>query len=172
MVGATKVKLSAITIIAFMACVFITLFLLQGRGEDLFCDEASDDYAMMFALQYTSLAYLFKVDNNLVLWVCRGPTKSGTATEEDFSNPGLDWRSTQITQEDFDYLLSLTREAQPKRESSHAEGLVLLGAWILTVFYDSSTFHGGIGGVRFESLTEKLVELSPIRVDLTVWGGS
>ena len=171
MVGATKVKLSAITIIAFMACVFITLFLLQGRGEDLFYDEASDGYVMMFAIQYTPLAYLFKVDNDLVLWACRGPTKSGIATEEDFANPGLNWRSAQITQEDFDFLLSLTREIQ-HRGGIFDDGFEVFGAWTMIVLYDSSIFRVGIHGRISGPLSDKLIELSPVRVDLTEWGGS
>ena len=42
----------------------------------------------------------------------------------------------------------------------------------MAVFYDSPTFRTGIHGRTSGPLSDKLVELSPIRVDLTVWGGS
>ena len=169
-------KLSATTIIVgaitFAACASIAFFLLQGRGEDSHCNDASGEYVMMFAFQYAARGYYFKVDNDLFIWVCPGLSERDIVTEEDFANPEFNWRGAQITQEDFDYLVSLVKETPLRSESSLGDDFAIVGAWTITVFYDSSIARGLSHACRFECLTEKLVELSPIRVDLTVWGGS
>ena len=173
----TKMRLRAIviigSIIAFATCAFIAFFLLQERGEDLFRDEVNDDYAMKFAFQYGGGgAYYVKVDDNLFIWACRGPVEGYNVAEEDFANPELNWRSAQITQDDFDYLVSLVKETPLRSEGSFSDDFVVLGAWTITVFYDPYIARGVSHACRFWRLSDKLVELSPIRVDLTVRGGS
>ena len=160
---------------ALATCIIAALLFMQKDGEylNLICsDEVNGGYAMMFAFQYGGGAYFIKVDNDLFIWACRGPVKGNTVAEEDFANLDLSWRNVQIAQEDFDYLARLTKEVQLRKKSSLGDDLIVLGAWTLTVFYDSYTFREMIYEDKFSPLTEKLVELSPIRVDLTVWGGS
>ena len=171
----SSVATIVVGIIVFTICAFLVLYLLQERERGLLCDEADGCYAMMFAFQYSGGgAYYVKIDDDLFIWACRGPIEGEAVTEEDFANPELNWRKAQITQENFDCLVSLTREAQPKtrRESPFSDDHMVLGAWTLTVFYDSSTFRGVLDGGRLDRLAEKIVELSPIWIDLTVIGGS
>ena len=158
-------------IAVFAVCVLACLFLLQNEN-DLFRNDASDGYAMKFAFQYAAAGYYFKVDNDLFIWVCRGLSERDIVTEEDFANPELNWRSAQITQEDFDYLVNLVKETPLRSESSLSDDFAVVGAWTITVFYDPYIARGVSHACRFWRLSDKLVELSPIRVDLTVRGGS
>jgi len=170
-------KLSTTVIIAsiaiFTACA-VAVFLLQENGEDplSLCGEVGDDYAMMFAFQYGGGAYFIKVDDDLFIWACRGPIEDEIVAEEDFANLQLNWRSAQIAREDFDYLIDLTKEISQGNEDIFSDDVIVLGAWTLSVFYDSYTFRNVSYEGNFGLLADKLVELSPIRVDLTVWGGS